>query len=186
MMLPLASATAYPARLVPRLGVASDVRRVRVVHQLDGIDDEVDPVDVLTVGHRLWSTWRQHPDFAAHDLILGLDAGGILPTVAVAMASATPYRLAWKVDLDLPDKRVFYERHARRVEVFAYGQMRERRILIVDDEVTSGVTIAGLAEVLQAAGAVVVGAVCLVEETSGGGRSLLEGLRIPCCALTTI
>jgi adenine phosphoribosyltransferase len=185
MTVPLTS-TDYPARLVSRLGVTADVRGVRVVHQLDGIEAEVHPADLLTVGHQLWAAWRHHRGFRAHDLILGLDAGGILPTVAVALASSTPYKLAWKLDLDLPDKRVFHERHARRTEVFTYGPVHGRRILIADDEVTSGLTVAGLVDVLHAAGAEVIGVVCLVEETSGGGGSLLKGMGIACCALTTI
>ncbi len=185
MTLPLAS-TAYPARQVPRLGVAAEVRAVRVVHQLDGIESEVHPADLLAVGHQLWDAWRHHPRFTAHEVILGLDAGGILPTVALAMATATPYKLAWKLDLDLPDKRVFHERHARRTDVFVYGHLQGREVLIVDDEVTSGRTAASLVNVLATAGATVTGVVCLVEETSGGGRSLLEGLGVACCALTSI
>jgi len=185
MTLPVTS-TSYSARLVPRLGVAPGVRDVRVVHELDGIEAEVHPAELLAVGHHLWSAWRRHPQFAEHDLILGLDAGGILPTVAVALASSTPYKLAWKLDLGLPEKRVFYEQHARRTEVYTYGAVCGRRVLIVDDEVTSGLTVVSLIRLLAAAGAVVVGVVCLVEDTSGDGRARLEGLGVACCTLTQI
>lgn len=176
----------YQARTVTRLGVAADVRNVRVIHQLDGIEDDVHPSDLLSVGHQLWSRWRRHDAFQDHDLILGLDAGGILPTVAVALATGTPYRLAWKLNLDLPDKLVFHEPHARRTEVFTYGQLDGRRVLIVDDEVTTGRTLAHLIDVLRQADAEVVGVVCLVEDTAGSGRALLESLGVGLCALTAL
>lgn len=176
----------YRARTITRLGVAAGVRNVRVIHQLDGIESEVHPSDLLSVGHHLWSRWRRHAAFRDHDLILGLDAGGILPTVAVALATGAPYRLAWKLNLDLPDKLVFHEPHASRTEVFTYGRLGARRVLIVDDEVTTGRTLAHLIGVLRQAEAEVVGVACLVEDTAGGGRALLESLGVGLCALTTL
>jgi adenine phosphoribosyltransferase len=180
------ASTGYPARLVRRLGVPDGVRDVRVVHQVDGINDAVHPADLLSVGHQLWNRWRRHPRHRDHEVVLGLDAGGILPTIAVALASATPYRLAWKLNLDLPDRRVFTEPHARRAEVFVYGDLRGQRILVVDDEITAGATAGNLIAVLAAAGADVVGVVCLVEETSGGGRAELDRRGVPLCALTSL
>lgn len=181
-----AQTAAYPARLVPRLDVADRVRAVRVVHRVDGIEHAVHPDELLDVGERLWGLWQAHEGYRDHDLILGLDAGGILPTIAVAMASATPYRLAWKLNLDLPDKKVFHEPHARRLEVFTYGDLRGQRVLVVDDEITSGRTLANLIAVLRAAHADVAGVTCLVEDRSGNGRSLLNGLGVPLCTLTTL
>lgn len=181
-----AKTAAYPARLVSRLGVADGVRAVRVVHRIDGIEDEVHPDELIDAGRRLWDRWRAHEAYRDHDLVLGLDAGGILPTVAVAMASTTPYRLAWKLNLDLPDKRVFHEPHARRIEVFTYGDLRGRPVLVVDDEITSGQTLANLVAVLQEAGADLVGVACLVEDSSGSGRTLLNELGVPLCTLTTL
>ncbi|MGH3736183.1 MAG: phosphoribosyltransferase family protein [Micromonosporaceae bacterium] len=181
-----APTAAYQARIVTRLGVSAGVRNVRVIHQLDGIENEVYPSDLLSVGHQLWSRWRRHESFRDHDLILGLDAGGILPTVAVALATGTPYRLAWKLNLDLPDKLVFHELHARRTEVFTYGRLGGRRVLIVDDEVTTGRTLAHLVDVLRQADVDVVGVACLVEDAAGGGRRLLESVGVGLCALTTL
>lgn len=109
---------AYQARRIRRLGVPPQTREVRIVHELDGILDQVQPATLLQTGSALWEVWSRHPEFTTPDVLLGLDAGGILPTVAVALASNLPYRLAWKLDLDLPDKRHFTEPHARRTEVF--------------------------------------------------------------------
>jgi adenine phosphoribosyltransferase len=162
------------------------VRSVRVLHDLDGIGQDVHPAAVLEAGQTLWQRWCEQPDFRGHDIILGLDAGGILPTMAVALASRSSYRLAWKLDLDVPDKVVFHEPHARRVEVFAYGDFTGRRVLIVDDEVTTGRTAANLITALRAAGADVVGLLCLVEDATSGARLVLDELEVPLCALSLL
>lgn len=181
-----ASADAYRARIVRRLATAPGVRSDRVVHHLDGIEREVWPQTLVDVGARLWHKWRSSPDFQPPDLLVGLDAGGFVPTIAVSLASGAPYQLAWKLDLDIPNKRMFRELHASRPEVFFYGLAACRRVLIIDDEVTTGRTAASLAEVLRNAGADAVGVLCLVEEASRYGRLNLRHAGVPLCALTTI
>jgi adenine phosphoribosyltransferase len=174
----------YHTRHVARL--AKGVRPVRVMHALDGIEQEVPPNLVGEAGRVLWDLWQRHPGFRPHDLVVGLDAGGILPTVALASASDTPYRLTWRLDLDLPNKYVFCEPHSPVPQLYLYGSFQGRRILIVDDEVTTGRTTANLTDVLTAAGADVVGVTCLVEDTAGGGRAFLTERGMPFCALTAL
>lgn len=174
---------AYQARRVRRLGVPPQARDVRIVHELDGILDEVHPATLLRTGGALWEAWSRRPEFVAPDVLLGLDAGGILPTVAVELASDLPYRLAWKLDLDLPDKQRFTEPHARRTDVFTYGDLAGARVLIVDDEITSGRTLANLIAVLRHSAAEVTGVACLIEDSDGAARTLLESLGVPLCTL---
>jgi adenine phosphoribosyltransferase len=119
-------------------------------------------------------------------VLLGLDAGGILPTVAIALVSDTPYRLAWKLDLDLPDKRQFSEPHARRTDVYTYGDLAGSRVLIIDDEITTGATVHNLVATLRAASANVVGVACLIEDTTGDGRQRLMSAEVPLCTLTRL
>jgi adenine phosphoribosyltransferase len=176
----------YQARRVRRLDVMPEMRGVRIVHELDGIDGQVQPAALVQAGSALWEAWRGHPGYSTPDLLLGLDAGGILPTIAVALASGVPYRLAWKLDLDLPDKHRFTESHARRTSVFAYGDLTGTRVLLIDDEVTSGRTLASLTVALRDAGAHVTGVGCLIEDASGRPRPLLESLGVPLCSLTQI
>ena len=176
----------YQARRVRRLGVAPQTRDIRVVHELDGILDQVYPATLLRAGGALWEAWRCHPAFAAPDVLLGLDAGGILPTIAVALASDLPYRLAWKLDLDLPHKRRFTEPHARRTDVFTYGDLSGARVLIVDDEITTGNTLSNLVTVLRDAAVEVTGIACLVEDTTGNARPPMESLGVPLCTLTQL
>jgi adenine phosphoribosyltransferase len=183
-MTPALETLALRARRVRRLDATAGMRDSRMVHELDGMLGAVQPDTLLRTGLALWRTWRRHPAFEQTDVLLGLDAGGILPTVAVALASDLPYRLAWKLDLDLPHKHHFSEPHSRRADVFAYGDLAGTRVLLVDDEITTGQTISNLAVVLREAGAHVTGALCLIEDVTGDGRAWLRSQGVPLCTLT--
>lgn len=180
------TASGYRARRVERLGVDPGMRGERIVHELDGMLAPVEPARLLTTGRDLWNSWISDPAHQTPDILLGLDAGGIPPTFTLALAADLPYRLAWKLDLDLPNKNVFAEPHARRVEVFTYAEFAGQKVLVVDDEITTGRTVANLMAMLRAAGAQVVGVVCLVEDSTGGGRALLDELGVPLCTLTSL
>jgi xanthine phosphoribosyltransferase len=60
------------------------------------------------------------------------------------------------------------------------------RVLIIDDFLASGATIAGLIRLAQVAGAQVVGVGTLIEKTFEGGRDLLSHLEIPIESLVSI
>lgn len=63
---------------------------------------------------------------------------------------------------------------------------RDEKILIIDDFLASGATIAGLVRLAQTAGAKVTGIGTLVEKTFEGGRQLLAYLDVPIFSLVTI
>lgn len=60
------------------------------------------------------------------------------------------------------------------------------RVLIIDDFLASGATIAGLARLAEIAGAKLVGIGTLIEKTFEGGRELLTPLNIPIKSLVPI
>ncbi|HOE69455.1 MAG TPA: xanthine phosphoribosyltransferase [Brevefilum sp.] len=60
------------------------------------------------------------------------------------------------------------------------------RVLIIDDFLASGATIAGLARLSEIAGAKLVGIGTLIEKTFEGGRELLTPLNIPIKSLVPI
>jgi len=60
------------------------------------------------------------------------------------------------------------------------------RVLIIDDFLASGATIAGLVRLTQAAGAEIVGIGTLIEKTFEEGRQLLSSLDVPIEALVQI
>lgn len=168
-------------RVVRRLD--SGVRAERVLHHLDGIDGPVDPTRFQEAGEAflrccepLWTPVRP-------EVLLGLDAGGILPTVALSLASGIPYRLAWKLDLSLPEKLSFEEPEAARTNVSVYGLTSTEVIFLVDDEVTTGRTLGNLADALRKRGISVIGAGCLVEDGEGAARKYLDSCQLQLAAL---
>ncbi|WP_165989036.1 phosphoribosyltransferase [Streptomyces sp. YIM 98790] len=178
----------FNARVVERLSVGPASRRERIVHSLDGLETPVRPQALTAAGDRLWQRLRAKvPDVEqSADFLLGLDAGGILPTVSLAAASALPYKIAWKLHLPLAGEVRFTEPHATRTDVFAYGIAAGQRIVLVDDEITTGHTLTNLALRLREAGAEPLGAACLVEDAARGGRTMLADHGIPLVTLTRI
>ncbi|GGP41112.1 phosphoribosyltransferase domain-containing protein [Streptomyces sindenensis] len=178
----------FTARIVERLSVGATSRRERVIHSLDGLENPVHPETLAHTGAGLWRLLQEQvPDgLGSVDFLLGLDAGGILPTVALASAAQLPYKIAWKLHLPLDGAVRFSEPHAMRTDVFAYGITPGQRIVIVDDEITTGRTLADLTRRLREAGAAPLVAACLVEDTTRGARDLLTDLGLPLVSLTTI
>jgi adenine/guanine phosphoribosyltransferase-like PRPP-binding protein len=176
----------FSARVVERLGVGPASRRERVIHSLDGLEDPVHPDTLTAAGARLWDHLLAEVPAArgAMDFLLGLDAGGILPTVSLSSAAALPYKIAWKLHLPLAGAVRFSEPHAVRTDVFAYGIAPGQRIVLVDDEVTTGRTLADLTRRLREAGAQPLAAACLVEDVTQGARELLARLDMPLVTLT--
>jgi len=60
------------------------------------------------------------------------------------------------------------------------------RVLIIDDFLASGATIAGLVRLAQTAGAKIVGIGTLIEKTFEEGRERLSSLNVPIEALVSI
>lgn len=178
----------FAARVVERFSVTGPSRPERVVHSLDGLEAAVAPQSLADTGRELWQTVQdQISDLLGPvDFLLGLDAGGILPTVAMSSASGLPYKIAWKLHLPLPGRIRFCEPHATRTDVFAYGIAHGQRIVLVDDEISTGRTLANLTVALREAGAVPLAAACLVEDTRYDARGGLGRLGMPLVALTRL
>ncbi|MCR8575722.1 phosphoribosyltransferase family protein [Streptomyces sp. Isolate_219] len=178
----------FSARIVERLSVGATSRRERVIHSLDGLEEPVHPNALSATGASLWRRLQEQvPDgLGSMDFLLGLDAGGILPTVSLAGAAKLPYKIAWKLHLPLDGAVRFSEPHAMRTDVFAYGIAPGQRMVLVDDEITTGRTLADLTLRLREAGADPLAAACLVEDTKRGARERLTGLGLPLVSLTTI
>lgn len=181
------STSAFGAKIVERRGVTAQQRAERVVHRLDGLEAPVTMEDFRSTAEDLWSRCQAELDHLDRvDFILGLDAGGIIPTLGLSAASGIPYKVAWKLDLPLPGAVTFSEPHAVRRDVHAYHIEARQRILIVDDEVTTGMTLVNLAAALRSVGAEPVGAVCLVEDIRHSARQRLASTNLGLVSLMTI
>jgi adenine phosphoribosyltransferase len=186
-MISLAQRASFTAKIVERRGVTAQQRAERIVHRLDGLEGPVTMDEVSTTAQTLWERCQGALDHLDRiDFILGLDAGGIIPTLGLAAASGLPYKIAWKLDLPLRGAVRFSEPHAIRRDVHAYHIEPRQRILVVDDEVTTGMTLVNLAAALRQAGAEPIGAACLVEDIRHEARERLEASGIGLVSLTTI
>lgn len=176
------------ARKVARLGADGTGRPDRIVHALDGLCEPVDAEDVGHIALQLWRACREQLDLTDElpDYLLGLDAGGIVPVLALAQASGIRFKIAWKLALELPGAIRFTEPHSTRPDMHAYSIEAGAKVLIVDDEVTSGRTLASLVVALRRAGAVPLAAACLIEDVHQAGRNVLEDMGVPLVSLAKI
>ncbi|MBP2474770.1 adenine phosphoribosyltransferase [Crossiella equi] len=176
-----APAVDFQACRILCLDLPSEVPPARVVHELDGVSQPVEPSRLLAVGHALWSSWLGNPHHDRPDVLLGFDNSGIVPTLAVAMASGLPYHLAWKLETEqsaIPRRR--------SAEIFTYGRLQGRRVLIVDSALTHCAAITSLISVLRDEAADVVGVASLTEDAEGSNRLHIESTGVPLVSLTSV
>lgn len=171
------------ARLVQRRVSGPWSRPSRVIHSLDGIAERPTFAALSDNADRLWRQWTQHPRYTEATLLVGLDAGGIVPLLGLAGVTCLPYKIAWKLDLALPDQLHFIEHGAERRDVFLYGRFAGDTVIIVDDEITTGLTAGCLARILTAQGASVA-AVLVFVQVGDAAYSELAG--VPLLSLKTI
>ena len=145
------------------------------------------PVDGCLVADftsRLWSLWEGQLGLAeSPDFLLGIESGGIIPCVGVSMASGIPYKIAGKLHIALEGAVHFIEPHSARRDMYAYAIAPGQRVFMIDDEITTGRTLANLANALRRAGADPVAAACLIEDTRHGGRDVIDGGGVPLLSL---
>jgi xanthine phosphoribosyltransferase len=127
------------------------------------------------------------------DLVLTAEISGIAPALAAAVALDVPCVYARKTKPITMSEPVFVESapsHTKGVEVLLMVSpeyLHEgERVLIIDDFLATGHTIAALARLVKAAKATLVGIGALVEKRFEGGRASLEGLGVPIETLVNI
>lgn len=125
--------------------------------------------------------------------VLTAEISGIAPALMTARHLGLPVVYARKSKpITMPDE-VFLtlapsHTKGRLVELIVSPEYLAggERVLIIDDFLASGATIAGLVRLAEAAGAHVVGIGTLIEKTFEGGRDLLTPLGVPIHSLVCI
>lgn len=125
--------------------------------------------------------------------VLTAEVSGIVPALATAYALGVPLVYARKhkpITMQEPVLVEFAPSHTKGHEVslmvspeFLHAQ---DRVLIIDDFLATGQTIAAMARIVHNAGATVVGIGSLVEKSFEGGREALLGLGVPIYSLVII
>jgi xanthine phosphoribosyltransferase len=125
--------------------------------------------------------------------VLTAEISGIAPALMTARYLNLPVVYARKTKpITMPDE-VFLtlapsHTKGRLVELIISPEYLAggEKVLIIDDFLASGATIAGLVRLAEAAGAHVVGIGALIEKTFEGGRELLTPLGLPIHSLVSI
>ena len=166
---------------IPHAHLPPELPAKRIVHDLDGIDRPADPHQLLITGSALWGAWLDHRPGVVPELLIGLGTTSIIPTIATAIASGLPYQLAWPFDRDSDAEARF-----RRDAFPAAGRIQGKRVLVVDDHVIHGYTVASFISALRDEAADVVGVLCLIEDAEGSARWRVESTGAALCAVHTI
>ncbi|TRW84768.1 adenine phosphoribosyltransferase [Mycolicibacterium sp. 018/SC-01/001] len=122
------------------------------------------------------------------DLVAGVDARGFLLGGAVAISlgiGVLAVRKGGKLPPPVISETYTLEYGTATLEVPADGvELSGRTIVVIDDVLATGGTLAATHQLLTAAGATVSGAIVMLELAALGGRSVLEPL--PVTALHTV
>ena len=122
------------------------------------------------------------------DLIAGIDARGFLLGAAVALKLGTgvlAVRKGGKLPPPVHAERYELEYGSATLEIPADGiEMTGRRVLVIDDVLATGGTLAAASRLLERSGAHVIGAGVVLELAALNGRAAVQPLRVT--SLTTV
>jgi orotate phosphoribosyltransferase len=126
---------------------------------------EADPLLLAAIGAALGALAAPLQPF---DALAGLELGGVPLATMLAQVSGTPTLFVRKAAKPYGTKRIAEG-----------GEVAGKRLLIVEDVVTSGGAILDAAAVLRAEGAILGPVVCVIDRQSGGAENLArEGLAL--------
>ena len=153
------------------------------------INHQVDPILMDACGKALADLFRD----VNTTKVLTAEISGIAPALMTAKYLDVPVVYARKhKPVTMPDTVYLTvapsHTKGRMVELIVSPEYlaNGERVLIIDDFLASGATIAGLVRLAQTAGATLVGIGALIEKTFEGGRDLLSYLNVPVEALVRI
>ena len=153
------------------------------------INHQVDPVLMDACGKALAERFEP----VKPTKVLTAEISGIAPALMTAKYLDVPVVYARKhKPVTMPDTVYLTvapsHTKGRMVELIVSPEYlaNGERVLIIDDFLASGATIAGLVRLAQTAGAKLVGIGALIEKTFEGGRELLAYLNVPIEALVQV
>lgn len=153
------------------------------------INHQVDPVLMDGCGRALADLFRDtHPT-----KVMTAEISGIAPALMTAKYLDIPVVYARKhKPVTMPDTVYLTvapshtKGHMIELIVSPEYLANGERVLIIDDFLASGATIAGLVRLARTAGATLVGIGALIEKTFEGGRELLSNVDVPIESLVPI
>jgi xanthine phosphoribosyltransferase len=165
----------------------------RGILKVDGfINHQLDPTLTLAMGQEFA---RRFTAAGATGItkIITAEVSGIAPALTTGIALGVPVVYARKTQPITMTSGVYKSSapsHTKGgvVELIVSPEYLrpDDRVLLIDDFLASGKTIAALADLIAQCGATLCGIGCLVEKSFEGGRALLSPLGVPIVALALI
>lgn len=153
------------------------------------INHQVDPMLMDACGAEFARLFKELPV----NKILTAEISGIAPALMTGKYLNLPVVYARKTKPVTMPPTVYItvapsHTKGNNVELIVSPEYLERgdQVLIIDDFLASGATMAGLVRLADVAGAQVLGIGTLIEKTFEGGRALLQALGIPIHSLVSI
>jgi len=123
--------------------------RRHILHRLDGRSVAMNPKELLSLVRGL----ATGIDLDGVDYIVGFPEGGVLPAFAFAQIVDRPLLLSTRLHLMLSPVISFEEPHTRLGTThYLYGLREAHRVVIIEDEITTGRTVINAVRALRAAG----------------------------------
>ena len=142
---------------------AANQARDQIAHRLDGRYGPMDPRELAPHVRDLAAAI----DTADVDYVLGFPEGGVIPAFAFAQAVGLPLIISTRLRMALPGAVSFEEPHSGLGTAhYLHGLHEGDRVVIVEDEVTTGRTIVNAVRALRQSGVHIsrVGAVLAVDD----------------------
>jgi xanthine phosphoribosyltransferase len=161
--------------------------------KVDGfVNHQIDPKLTLAIGVEFAQRFRQ-AGVQNVTKVVTAEVSGIAPALATAQALGVPMVYARKHrPITMPDGFYLAEApsHTKggivRLMVSPEYLGAKDRVLLIDDFLASGLTIAAIADVVRQSGAELCGIGCVIEKVFEGGREHLAGLDVPVISLAKI
>ena len=169
----------WPSDLARTVSLVSAANQARpqLAHRLDGRYEPMSPAELTGLVKALVASI----DVSATDAVLGLPEGGVVPAFVFAQLTDRPLILSTRLKLGLPAGVSFEEPHSGLGTTHQiYGLREGDRVVLIEDEVTSGRTVINVVRALRQAGIHIdeVGSLLVVDDPVVWRAMSAEGIRL--------
>jgi len=147
-------------------------RQFMISSQIDGMLEPIDCGELMRIIRKL--TEKIEP--RKLDYIVGLDSGGIIPSLAASMITGLPLIVAYKANLDVENKIHFLEPYSANPSIYIYNLPKGSNVLLADDEIRTGQTVINCINSIVETGSFVEAVIVPVESTKFNARKKLEDM----------
>jgi xanthine phosphoribosyltransferase len=165
----------------------------RGIIKVDGfVNHQIDPGLTTAIGTEFARSFAEAGVDGVTKVVTA-EVSGIAPALATAQALGVPMVYARKHrPITMPDGFYLAEAPSHTkggiVQLMISPEYLDQadRVLLIDDFLATGVTIAAVVDLIRQSGAMLCGIGCVIEKTFEGGRAYLADLEVPVVSLAQI